>query len=85
MALVQLEWRRSSHSGTNGGECVEVGAPPVMWRKSRHSAPNGGECVEVASVPGQVALRDSKCPDAGALTLEPASFRSLVASVKQLG
>lgn len=37
-------WRKSSYSGDNGGNCVEVGS---AWRKSRHSGPNGGNCVEV--------------------------------------
>ncbi|MCW2912089.1 MAG: hypothetical protein JWN52_157 [Actinomycetia bacterium] len=37
--------RKSSHSGDNGGNCVEVA---VVWRKSSHSGDNGGQCVEVA-------------------------------------
>lgn len=39
------EWRKSSRSGENGGNCVEV-AP--LWRKAKCSAQNGGNCVEVA-------------------------------------
>jgi Domain of unknown function (DUF397) len=40
------EWRKSSRSGSNGGECVEVTA----WRKSSRSGSNGGQCVEVVVV-----------------------------------
>ncbi|MBW8483619.1 DUF397 domain-containing protein [Actinomadura parmotrematis] len=40
-----LVWRKSSHSGTQGGDCIEV-AP--AWRTSSRSAEQGGECVEVA-------------------------------------
>ena len=39
------EWRKSSRSGSNGGQCVELS---VTWRTSSHSGRNGGECVEVA-------------------------------------
>jgi hypothetical protein len=38
-------WRKSSYSGGNGGNCVEV----ATWRKSSYSGGNGGECVEVAT------------------------------------
>jgi Domain of unknown function (DUF397) len=37
-------WRKASHSGDNGGACVEVG----VWRRATRSGANGGECVEVA-------------------------------------
>ncbi|MFI6516922.1 DUF397 domain-containing protein [Spirillospora sp. NPDC050679] len=41
------QWRKSSHSSGEGGDCVEVAA---LWRKSSHSNPQGGECVEVAAL-----------------------------------
>jgi Domain of unknown function (DUF397) len=37
-------WRKSTYSGTNGGNCVEV---METWRKSTYSGTNGGQCVEV--------------------------------------
>jgi Domain of unknown function (DUF397) len=56
--LDRAVWRKSSHSGGNGGGCVEVAA---VWRKSSHSTGNGSNCVEVAHHrPGVVAVRDSK-------------------------
>jgi hypothetical protein len=38
-----LLWTKSSYSGSEGGNCVEV-----AWRKSSHSGSDGGDCVEVA-------------------------------------
>jgi hypothetical protein len=38
-----LTWRKSSFSGNQGGNCVEVG-----WRKSTYSGGDTGACVEVA-------------------------------------
>jgi hypothetical protein len=52
------QWRKSSHSTGNGGQCVEVGRAP--WRKSSHSTGNGGACVETGHVPGAVLVRDTK-------------------------
>ncbi|WP_079062606.1 DUF397 domain-containing protein [Peterkaempfera griseoplana] len=46
MSTDGLTWFKSSHSGTEGGACVEVG---VAWRKSSHSGTEGGNCVEVAA------------------------------------
>ncbi|MBO2457780.1 DUF397 domain-containing protein [Actinomadura violacea] len=43
--LVFSPWRKSSHSGSGGSECVEVAA---AWRKSRRSGSQGSSCVEVA-------------------------------------
>ncbi|RFS86775.1 DUF397 domain-containing protein [Actinomadura spongiicola] len=51
MPLENLNWRKSSYTTSNGGNCVELaGIPRTHWRKSAHSGPNGGECVELASV-----------------------------------
>ena len=46
-----VNWRKSTYSGNNGTDCVEVGNVP--WRKSTYSGNNGAECVEVGTaVPG---------------------------------
>jgi hypothetical protein len=47
MDVTGAAWRKSSYSGDNGGNCVEVAN---VWRKSSHSGDNGGDCVEVANV-----------------------------------
>jgi len=47
MDMTSVRWRKSSYSGDNGGNCVEVAE---VWRKSSYSGANGGDCVEVAEV-----------------------------------
>jgi hypothetical protein len=56
-----------------------------MWRKSSHSGGGQGgqsDCVETARLFGAVGIRDSKNPDAGALSLSRADFAGLLAKVK---
>ncbi|MGN5630795.1 DUF397 domain-containing protein, partial [Streptomyces sp. AC154] len=50
-------WFKSSYSGSEGGECLEVA---YDWRKSSYSSDEGGECVEVAAHPRAIHVRDSK-------------------------
>jgi hypothetical protein len=51
-------WRKSSYSGGNGSECVEVA---TAWRKSSCSGGNGSNCVEVTAAGGPAILvRDTK-------------------------
>jgi uncharacterized protein DUF397 len=71
-----LTWFKSSHSGTEGGDCVEVA---VAWRKSSHSGTGGGNCVEVATCPDTVHVRDSKDPDGPRLAFTPAAWSAFVA------
>jgi hypothetical protein len=55
----------------------------AQWRKSSRSTGSNGACVEVAAnVPGVVAVRDSKCPAAGAHVVSPAAFTAFLADVK---
>ncbi|MFE9607899.1 DUF397 domain-containing protein [Streptomyces sp. NPDC006012] len=59
-AVPGLTWCKSSYSGAEGGDCVEV-----AWRKSSYSGTEGGDCVEVADGTSVVHVRDSKsAPDA---------------------
>ncbi|GAA2311733.1 DUF397 domain-containing protein [Streptomyces kunmingensis] len=46
-----IQWRKSSYSGDQGGSCVEC-APlgPLAWRTSTYSGDQGGDCVECAPV-----------------------------------
>ncbi|MEU5751715.1 DUF397 domain-containing protein [Streptomyces sp. NPDC047829] len=77
----RIQWRKSSYSGDQGGECVEC-APlgPLAWRKSSYSGDQGGNCLEVAALPrhATVAVRDSKTPAGPVLTLSPATFAAFV-------
>ncbi|MCL7365960.1 DUF397 domain-containing protein [Streptomyces ardesiacus] len=50
-----LTWIRSSYSGAEGGQCVEV-----AWVKSSYSGTEGGQCVEIAAGTHAVLVRDSK-------------------------
>ncbi|MFJ4667421.1 DUF397 domain-containing protein [Kitasatospora purpeofusca] len=70
----ELVWFKSSHSGAEGGECVEVG-----WRKSTHSSGEGGECVEVAETTSAVLVRDSKDKSGPHLTFSSAAWAAFVA------
>ncbi|OEV02995.1 DUF397 domain-containing protein [Streptomyces oceani] len=67
----ELAWFKSSHSGSDGGDCVEVA---YDWRKSSHSGDEGGNCVEVAACPAAVHVRDSKDTARPALTVSPAAW-----------
>ncbi|GLW67467.1 hypothetical protein Arub01_57100 [Actinomadura rubrobrunea] len=58
-------------------------AGDLAWRKSSHSTAQGGDCVEVASFPKAIAVRDSKAPERGYLTLSNEVFADLVARVKR--
>ncbi|MEV0783171.1 DUF397 domain-containing protein [Streptomyces sp. NPDC050423] len=71
-------WFKSSYSGSDGGECLEVA---YNWRKSSHSSEQGGACVEVAAHPRAVHVRDSKNPDGPALTLTPTTWATFTGHV----
>ncbi|MCM2391950.1 DUF397 domain-containing protein [Streptomyces albipurpureus] len=72
-------WRKSSYSGTTGGNCVEC-APlgSASWQKSSHSGATQSQCVEVAAQPCRIAVRDSKDPARGSFTVAPAAFAVFV-------
>ncbi|MEU6000646.1 DUF397 domain-containing protein [Streptomyces sp. NPDC047197] len=72
-----LEWFKSSYSGSDGGNCLEVA---YAWRKSSHSASEGGACLELAAHPAAVHIRDSKNPDeAPHLTVAPDAWAAFLA------
>jgi hypothetical protein len=82
----RAQWRKSSYSGDSGGQCVEC-APlgTAQWIKSSHSGSNGGECVEVAPLIPHIAVRDSKNPGGGTLTLSVAAFSAFLDHVSSGG
>lgn len=75
-------WRKSSYSGGEGGNCVEVAAP---WRKSSYSGGDGGDCLEVADAPAPhtVPVRDSKVPDGPRLTFPGPVWQTFLAGLKR--
>lgn len=70
-----LTWFKSSYSGQEGGNCIEVA---LSWSKSSYSGTNGGNCVEVATCPHTIHVRDSKDLTVPALTLSPAAWSAFV-------
>ncbi|MDQ0984249.1 DUF397 domain-containing protein [Streptomyces sp. V2I9] len=57
--LTSAEWRKSSYSGSTGGDCVECTVTDgAIWRKSSYSGSTGGECVE-CTVTGGAAWQTS--------------------------
>ncbi|WCH91277.1 DUF397 domain-containing protein [Streptomyces moderatus] len=78
--LTAIQWRKSSYSGDQGGDCVECATlAGLAWRKSSHSSDQGGNCIEVAETPHTtIAVRDSKNPAGPILTLDPAAFTTFV-------
>lgn len=71
-----MNWFKSSYSGSEGGDCVEVA---YDWRKSSYSSDAGGDCVEVAAHSLAVHIRDSKNPAGPVLTVAPAAWAAFVA------
>ncbi|MDJ0346987.1 DUF397 domain-containing protein [Streptomyces sp. H10-C2] len=71
----ELAWFKSSYSGAEGGDCIEVA---LEWRKSSHSGSEGGQCVEVATCPGTIHVRDSKDPAGPALAFSADAWSAFV-------
>ncbi|POG43215.1 DUF397 domain-containing protein [Streptomyces sp. ZL-24] len=66
-----LNWFKSSYSGSEGGQCLEVA---YDWRKSSYSADEGGACVEIAAHPAAVHVRDSKDIEGPTLAVAPSAW-----------
>jgi uncharacterized protein DUF397 len=98
MDIGHVTWHKSSYSGSDGGNCVEVGVwhkashstsqgggcvEVGLWHKTSYSGSNGGACVEVTRTPeAVVAVRDSKDPDGPRLGFTPADWRAFTGRVK---
>jgi hypothetical protein len=85
-ASVVPMWRKSSYSGGDSGECLEVSdAYATAWRKSSYSGGSSGECLEVNdSSPACVPVRDSKNPHGPAVVFTVAAWTSFFTEVKTL-
>ncbi|WP_327709584.1 DUF397 domain-containing protein [Streptomyces sp. NBC_00464] len=70
-----LRWSKSTYSGNDSGNCIEVA---VTWTKSSHSGSEGGNCVQVATCPHAIHVRDSKDLTVPALTLSPAAWAAFL-------
>ena len=79
MDISNVMWRKASHSGANGGDCVEVS----VWRTASYSDGNGGECVEVVSTrKSLIAVRDSKNPNGPKLAFAQPTWQSFIQQVR---
>ncbi|MFF1730744.1 DUF397 domain-containing protein [Streptomyces sp. NPDC058247] len=73
-----LEWFKSSYSGSDGGDCLEVAHG---WHKSTYSSEQGGACLEVSPTPAAIHIRDSKNIPAGAggiVTVTPEAWAAFL-------
>ncbi|WP_406151916.1 DUF397 domain-containing protein [Streptomyces sp. NBC_01012] len=75
-----LTWFKSSYSGSDGGQCLEVA---YDWRKSSYSSEQGGACIEVASHPAAIHVRDSKNPEGPTFTVAPTAWSAFAAFAAQ--
>ncbi|MGW2409689.1 DUF397 domain-containing protein [Streptomyces sp. NPDC001739] len=72
----ELTWFKSSHSGGDGDDCVEVA---LSWRKSSYSSGGDGDCIEIATSPTTVHIRDSKDKDGPQLAVTAGAWAAFVA------
>ncbi|MGC0375642.1 DUF397 domain-containing protein [Streptomyces sp. SAI-229] len=56
---------------------------PERWQRASHSGSgDGNNCVEIAHSPSRIAIRDSKHPTHGPLSVPAPAFHTFVASLK---
>ncbi|GAA2858295.1 DUF397 domain-containing protein [Streptosporangium fragile] len=72
MDLTNAKWFKSSFSGDNGGDCVEVAELKNTADGPAHKAGH----------PDLIAVRDSKDPDGPTLFFTPAEWEAFVNGVK---
>ncbi|MEV0445038.1 DUF397 domain-containing protein [Streptomyces spectabilis] len=77
MSTPKLAWFKSSYSGGDGDDCVEVA---LSWHKSSYSSGSGDDCVEVATCPTAIHIRDSKHPAGPQLMVAPGAWADFVSS-----
>ncbi|MFE1795623.1 DUF397 domain-containing protein [Streptomyces sp. NPDC059517] len=78
MSTTKLAWFKSSYSGDDSGDCVEVA---LDWHKSTYSSGSEGDCVEVAACPATIHVRDSKNALGPQLALSPDAWGSFIQRV----
>lgn len=80
MSTTELVWFKSSYSGGDGDDCLEVA---LSWHKSSYSSGSGDDCVEVATCPTTIHVRDSKVQQSPQLALAPSSWSHFVSYAAQ--
>lgn len=55
----------------------------TQWKKSSYSGGGeGNDCVEIATLPDRIAVRDSKAPAHGTLTVPAEAFTPFIEALK---
>ncbi|MBO8192258.1 DUF397 domain-containing protein [Streptomyces oryzae] len=78
----ELNWYKSSYSGSQGDSCVEVA---MDFRKSSYSSSQNDACIEVATTPEQIHVRDSKDTSIPSLSISPAAWSAFIAHAPRQG
>lgn len=80
-ASLLTAWRKSSYSGGNSGDCLEVSD---AWRKSTYSGGDSGDCLEVNddACAAHLPVRDSKNPTGPAILFPATAWTAFVDSLK---
>ncbi|MEV0412579.1 DUF397 domain-containing protein [Streptomyces sp. NPDC050448] len=73
-----LRWFKSSYSGSQGDDCLEVA---LSWHKSTYSGSQGDSCVEVAACADAVHIRDSKLTASPELAVRPTTWTAFLSGV----
>ncbi|WP_406475581.1 DUF397 domain-containing protein [Streptomyces platensis] len=81
MKATELAWFKSSYSGSDGDDCVEVA---LSWYKSSYSSGDGDSCVEIATCPATVHIRDSKDKDGPQLAVPAGAWTAFVGYALEL-
>jgi hypothetical protein len=81
MSTNDLAWFKSSYSGGQSGDCIEVA---LSWHKSSYSGGQDGDCVEVATCPEVVHVRDSKDKEGPQLAFSPTEWSAFVTYTRAL-
>jgi hypothetical protein len=72
-------WRKSSYSGNNGTDCVEV----ATWRKASYSGNSGADCVEAGvAARGHVLIRDTADRDGAVLDIPAEAWDRFTAALR---
>ena len=77
------QWRKSSYSSDQGGNCIEC-APlgAIDWRTSSHSGDQGGSCVECAPLGALTWRKSSHSSDQGGDCLEIAEGQCATIAIR---
>ncbi|WP_353944341.1 DUF397 domain-containing protein [Streptomyces sp. HUAS MG91] len=77
-------WRKSSYSGGDSGQCLEVSD---AWRKSTYSDGESGDRLEVNDTarPTHIPVRDSKNPTGPAIAFGAGAWTTFIESTVKGG